>query len=70
VHAAAGFAAGFACALGGGDPLHHALIGLPALSLGSAVFTLACACGALLMGLLEWRRRGRPGGAPNRHHGI
>ncbi len=70
VRGAAGFALGLACALAGGDPLHHACYGLPALSLGSAVFVLACFCGALLMGMLEWRGRGRPGGAPNRGHGV
>lgn len=70
IRGAAGFMLGLACALAGGDPVSHACFGLPALSLGSAVFVLACGCGALLMGVFEWRLRGRPGAAPNRGHGV
>ena len=40
------------------------------MSLGGVAFVAAFGCGAGLMALLEWKLRGRPGGAPNLGHGI
>ena len=64
--AAAGVLLGLASALAGGDPATRLLFGMSVLHLGSAIFTLAMCCGAWLVGIMEWKQLGRPGGKPAR----